>query len=164
MDGINHKLISDSEWDEFLKYIGLIVIQWGLAEQCLDFIIALFFKKYGTNLNEKQLQKMLDPKLKFAKKCFSRIPELRGYKTEGYRLISEFDRLGQKRHEIIHGALSHLPTNDIAIFSKLNIKNNLHHARSIQFHQNQGQILTQEFLHLAIDTANLVQQLVDNIP
>ena len=73
---MNNKTKSNSEWDDSLRSIGSITISWGLAEHCLDFIVALFFKKYGSKLNEKQLPKMLSPKVKFAKKCFSRIPEL----------------------------------------------------------------------------------------
>jgi hypothetical protein len=160
---MNDKIKSNQEWDDFLRSVGSITISWGLAEFCLDAIIAVFFKKYGVMLNEKQLPKMLDPKIKFANKCFSRISALSEFKIDGELLLSNFNRLRQKRHEIIHGALTQLPTNGIAIFSKLDIKDNLHHSRFVKFDWAQSQILTQELHDLGNDTANLVNRILDNL-
>lgn len=160
---MNDKINPNPEWDDFLRSIGSITISWGLAEQCLDAIVALFFKKYGARLNEKQLPIMLSPKTKFVKKCFSRISELSEFKTDGELLLSDFNRLGQKRHEIIHGAIMQLPSNGFVIFRKLEIKNNIHHFRSVQFDWVQSQTLTQELQRLGSDTANLANKLLDNL-
>ncbi len=151
------------EWDDFLRSIGSITILWGLAEHCLDAIIALFFKKYGARLNEKELPKMLGKKIKFANKCFSHISALSEFKTDGELLLSSFNRLGQKRHEIIHGALMQLPINGTVIFAKLDIKDNLHHRRSVQFDWVQSQTLTQELQDLGNDKANLANRIFGNL-
>ncbi|MCK4619126.1 MAG: hypothetical protein KAT52_04220 [Desulfobacterales bacterium] len=161
---MNNKINPNPEWNDFLRSIGSITISWGLAEHCLDAIIALFFKKYGSKLNEKQLPKMLSPKIKFAKKCFSRILELTEFKTDGELLLSNFNRLSQKRHEIVHGALIQLPINGLAMFTKLEIKDNLHHRHSVPFDWVQSQTLTQELQRLGNDTANLANRLLDNLP
>ncbi len=116
---MNAELKPNAEWDDFLKSIGSITISWGLAEFCLDAITAILYKKYGANLNEKRLPKMLDHKIKFASKCFSDIPALSDFKIDGDLLLSNFVRLGNKRHEIIHGALTQLPQNGLAMFAKL---------------------------------------------
>ena len=85
---------------------------------------------------------MLDHKIKFANKCFSRISALHEFKTDGEVLLSNFNRLGNKRHEIIHGALTQLPQKGMAMFAKLDIKDNLHHRRSVPFDGAQSQTLT----------------------
>ena len=154
---------SNPEWDDFLRSIGSITILWGLAELCLDAIIALFFKKYGTKLNEKQLPKMLSPKIKFAYKCFSRISALGEFKTEGELLLNRFNCLGQKRHEIIHGTLTQLPQNGTAMFAKLDIIDNLHHHRSVLFDGAQSQMLIQELQHLGNDAANFANKILGNL-
>ena len=160
---MNDKIKSNPEWDDFLRSVGSITISWGLAEFCLDAIIAVFFKKYGAMLNEKQLPKMLDPKIKFAHKCFSRISALSEFKTDGEILLSDFNRLGQKRHEIMHGALTQLPINGMAMFAKLDIKDNLHHRRSVPFDWAQSQTLTQELQRLGNDAANFANRILGNL-
>jgi hypothetical protein len=141
---MDNPMQSNPEWDDFLRSIGSITISWGLAEFCLDAIIAVFFKKFGTSLSEKRLPKMLNHKIKCANKCFSHISALHEFKTDGEVLLFNFNRLGNKRHEIIHGAITQLPQNGTAMFAKLDIKDNLHHRRSVPFDWAQSQILTQE--------------------
>lgn len=160
---MNDKIKSNPEWDNFLRSIGSVTIMWGLAEHCLDAIIAVFFNKYGAMLNEKKLPKMLDHKIKFAGKCFSRISAISEFKTDGKLLLSNFNRLGEKRHEIIHGALLQLPQNGVAMFAKLDIKDNLHHRRSVPFDGAQSQMLTQELQHLGNDAANLTNKILGNL-
>lgn len=150
----------NSEWDDFLRSIGSITISWGLAEFSLDAIIAVFFKKFGTRLNEKRLPKMLNDKIKFANKCLSHISSLHEFKTDGEVLLSNFSRLGNKRHEIIHGALTQLPQNGMALFAKLDIKDNLHHRRSVPFDGEQSQILMQELQRLGNDAANFANMIL----
>jgi hypothetical protein len=160
---MDNQIQSSPEWDDFLRSIGSITISWGMAEFCLDAIIAVFFKKFGTRLNERRLPKMLGPKIKFANKCFSRISALHEFKTDGEALLSNFKLLGERRHEIIHGALTQLPQNGMAMFLKLDIKDNLHHRRSVPFDGEQSQILTQDLQHLGNDAANLANKILGNL-
>ena len=106
---------------------------------------------------------MLGQKIKFANKCFSRISALNEFKTDGELLLSNFNRLGQTRHEIIHGAIMQLPINGFVMFRKLDIKDNFHHSRYVPFDGAQSQTLTQELQRLGNDTANLANKILGNL-
>lgn len=155
---------TDDEMEALYKAVGSMVIQWGQAEQTLDMIVALLFHNYDGNKLSKRIPKMLDPKIKFIKSCFDTSPELAKHKDRGYALLSEFERLSSKRHEMIHGAIADvIPEDDVFKFTKLDIINGYHHVREFDFDIKEFPKLIDELIKLGANSIKLADALMDKL-
>jgi len=124
------------ELDELYKAVGFIVVQWGLAEQSLDCIVANLYQNLGGNSLRKRLPKMLTDKLKYVGECLSELPEIHTLKTEGESLVLKFKGFSSNRHNLIHGALGNLALEQgVFRFSKLDIdkEHDIHVVRDVFF-------------------------------
>jgi hypothetical protein len=106
-------LESDENTDALFKALGFIVVQWGQAEQSLDLLVAAMFEKHNGShlLKKKKLPTMLQPKLQFVQKCFTELPHLHVFASDGELLIAEFNRLSKMRHDFVHGAVADFSAN-----------------------------------------------------
>jgi hypothetical protein len=98
----------DDELDALFKAVGFVVVQWGQSEQSLDMLVAMIYQQLGGKRFAKRLPKMLATKLDFLHKCFSNIVALAPFKAEAGKLIADFGRLSDRRHDLIHGAVASL--------------------------------------------------------
>jgi hypothetical protein len=124
---------SADELDTLAKAIGLIVIQWGQAEQSLDLLIALLWQSFDGKRFAKRIPVMLEPKIKFVRECMTREPSLAGHQAAATALLDSFEELSSLRHDLIHGAVASVSTIDDAfVFAKLDVRDGFHHHREVR--------------------------------
>lgn len=152
----------DDELDSLFSAIGFVVVQWGQAEQSLDLITALLYQSLGGNQYAKRLPKMLGKKLEFLGTCLEQIPTCIPLRDEGEALITSFRDLSNKRHDLIHGAISSLSAKDGAFkFAKLDIKDDIHVLREFSFDAADFPKLSKELIELGSKAVTFGHQLSD---
>lgn len=140
----------DRELDELYKAVGFVVVQWGQAEQSLDLIVAMLYQNLGGKPLAKRIPVMLTPKLDYVRKCLSHIPPLQKFRSDGEALISKFEGLSQKRHDLIHGAIANLsPEQGAFRFAKFDVKGNYHVVREFRFESTEFPRLTKNLINLS---------------
>jgi len=149
------------ELDNLYRAVGFIVIQWGLAEQSLDMIVAIIFHDFGGNKIKNKLPKMLKPKIDYLRECFNKISDISEHKEAGNEILNVFENLSERRHEIIHGAVSTTASNNGAYaFAKLDIINGYHQVREFDFDIKQLPKLSEDLVSLGSNTTKLANQLL----
>ena len=135
---------------------GSVVLLWGLAEHALDFVVAIIYQQFGGACHSKRLPKMLERKIIFLETCTNEIKELSPHKQNIDRILHKFKDLGTKRHDLIHGAISALSEeNDTLVLSKFDFKKDIHELRSVHLSGQDFQVLKEDILRLAGETAHL---------
>jgi hypothetical protein len=120
--------------DNIAKAFGLVVIQWGNSEQSLDMLVALLWQSFPTREFAKRIPVMLSLKLKFLRKSFASVKTLKPLQTDAEVVFSEFDRLSQMRHDLIHGAVASLaPVDGNLVLMKFDVHDDFHHVREVRF-------------------------------
>lgn len=149
------------DMDALFRAIGFIVVQWGQAEQSLDLLVAALFQECGgKRLTKKnRMPFMLAPKLEFVRKCVTQLPKLAPFRDEGLSLVSVFETLSKKRHDLIHGAVASLsPVDNAFPFLKLDVKDNVHHVREIRLEASEFPVLTKDLVRLGADAGSLARK------
>lgn len=155
----------DDELDALFKAVGFIVVQWGQAEQSLDLATAILYQKLGGKACSKRLPKMLETKLDFLSKCLSQIPALASFRGEGEALVANFRNLSNRRHDLIHGAVASVSATDGAfMFSKLDIKDDIHVVREFKFNAADFPALTKELIDLGAQATAFARRLWEAVP
>lgn len=152
------------DMDALFLAIGFIVVQWGQAEQSLDLLVAALFQECGGKrlARKSRMPVMLGPKLDFVRKCLTQLPKLTSFNEEGLALVVAFDRLSQKRHDLIHGAVTSLsPVDDAFSFVKLDVKDNFHHAREVRLEASEFPVLTKDLVRLGADATAFARKVWD---
>jgi hypothetical protein len=119
--------------DTIAKAFGLVVIQWGQAEQSLDLIVALLWHSFESREHAKKIPFMLGSKLEFLRKCFQSVDALYQFRKDAESLLTEFERLSSIRHDLIHGAVTSVaPVDGHFILAKLDVHDGYHHVREVR--------------------------------
>ena len=109
--------------DTIAKAVGLVVLQWGQAEQSLELMVALLWQELGGKAHAKRIPKMLETKLAFVRKCAAHLPKLASHRQRIEELASTFESLSAMRHNLIHGAPASIASVEGAlVFSRLEIR------------------------------------------
>lgn len=87
------------------KMVGMLVIQWGSAEQTLELTLGVLFVAPGRPAANKIPQNLVR-KLEYLTRCADFMPSLAPHRTQIKKLVSDFQRLSELRHNLIHGAAS----------------------------------------------------------
>lgn len=87
------------------KMVGMLVIQWGSAEQTLELTLGVLFDAPGRPAAKKIPQNLVS-KLEYLTQCAAFMPSLAPLRTQIKKLVSDFERLSELRHNLIHGAAS----------------------------------------------------------
>jgi hypothetical protein len=88
--------------------IGRLTISWAHLEAGLDYSIILLHKELGGDKIEPEMPWALKRKLKYIRKCFTKIDQFKQDRETVCGLISDIDAASELRHDIIHGvATSH---------------------------------------------------------
>lgn len=141
------------------------MVQWGQAEQSLDMLVAMIYQQLGGKQFAKRLPKMLATKLEFLTDCFSNIPALAQFKAEGHKLVGDFQRLSDRRHDLIHGAIASLsPQNGAFVFAKLDIKNDFHRVREFRLESSEFPTLTKDLIDLGAHATSLARRVWELVP
>lgn len=154
-----------SEIENLFKTVGFIVVQWGLAEQSLDLMVANIFYSFDGHHLLKNRPQNLKPKIKFLEKCFAEIPELAQFRADSEKLLSRFSVAGEKRNELVHSAISDISKKDGAfIFLKIDVepKGN-HNIRSVLLAESDFTAFRKELLSLGQDGQYFAQRIFDSL-
>ncbi len=155
----------DEELDSLFKAVGFVVVQWGQAEQSLDMLVAMIYQQLGGKQFAKRLPKMLSTKLEFLTECLSNISALAPFKAEGDALVVDFQRLSDRRHDLIHGAVASLsPQNGAFVFAKFDIENDFHRVREFRFEIADFPALTKELIDLGGHATTLARCIWELVP
>jgi hypothetical protein len=161
--------VSDAQMlDELYKAIGFTVIQWGQAEQSLDLLVLTLFHDYGgaKNLSKnKKVPVMLKSKLEYLQKCLSQLSELALLKEEGLALVASFTRLSQKRHDLIHSAVTSLTSeHEIFTFIKLDsMHDGISSAREVEFKFSEFPSWMKDLTSLGANSAAFAHKVLNQV-
>ena len=156
-----------ADLDSIARAFGLVVINWGNAEQSLDMLTALLWQSFPTRTYSRKIPMMLAPKLAFARKSFAEVETLKPFQQQAESLFAEFDRLSNLRHDLIHGAVASLaPIDGHFVLLKFDIHDGFHHVREVRIPVVAYPQLTRDLVNLgrnAHHMADTVFELVKKV-
>lgn len=153
---------ADEELESLYRFVGLVVIQWGQSEQSLDLVVSTLYQNYGGSALVKKMPKMLETKLEFVEKAFEELKGLDEFKPLAMRVVSEFKRLREFRHDFIHGAIADtVPKNGRFSFVKLDVGRDIHSVREFEIDGRDIPAITEDLVNLGGNTVRLARLIWD---
>jgi hypothetical protein len=154
---------SGSDLEALFKAIGFVVVQWGLAEAALDLMVASIFHFYGEHPLLKTRPRNLEPKIKFLRECFAKLPELQGFSAESEKLLQRFASAGTKRNDLVHGGIVERSVENNAFrFLKIDVSPKERHSiRSVVLDDADWPRYRKELLYLGKEEQSLAQRVGD---
>ena len=135
--------------DAIAKAVGLVVLQWGQAEQSLDLLVAKLWHSFNGKRHAKKIPWMLQQKIKFVRACMLSEATLSQFRTTAEELLERFEALSSVRHDLIHGAVAALsPVDNAFVFSKLDIRDGYHHHREVRIEASEYPRLVGKLIEL----------------
>jgi hypothetical protein len=157
------KALTNEELTPLFTAVGAIVVQWGQAEQTFDMIVATIYRSYGGETIRKKIPQPISEKIKFIREC-SALDELKHHYSELGKLADDFDKLCDQRHDIIHGAVASFNDNqNHFLFAKLDLKNNVHQVRELEFDIEEFPKILDKFIALGADSVSVAMRLLDEM-
>jgi hypothetical protein len=136
--------------------IGFVEVNWALFEQSLDFIVITAFQDLGGSALDKELPRSYSRKAKFLRKAFSKVAVLNPLKAEATEILSRSDELSTKRHDLMHGVVTHVEAIDGCYnFSKIDYVGHGHSYRDFVFNPEDFPKLAEDLLRLGAETTRL---------
>ena len=110
-------------WIGLSLALGLVVVQWGLIEKQVDFWVERLFQDFdGKKLRKKgDRPRTLKPKNSFLSECFETMPELAELRPAANNIMSRVVIVSERRHDLIHGAISSWPKDGVFNFDKIDL-------------------------------------------
>jgi len=130
-------------------------------------LVSTLFLHYGGNKlpKVKKMPKPLGAKIAFVKECAMHIPTLAPFRTEIDSLISDFEALTQKRHDLVHGALTDARVvNGVYSFIRLETHPDIHEMKDFQYDLKVFPSLAESLLRLGADAPKVVKRVLDARP
>lgn len=154
-----------SDIEKLFKAVGFVVVQWGMDEQHLDLIVAALFRRFGGHplLNRRPIN--LTQKIELLRQCFAEFTELEQFQTECDTLLKRFAAAGNKRNDIVHGAIADFSAEDgTFMFSKIDVVPKEHHSiRSVYLDNSDWPAFRKELLDLGRDGLSLARRVWDTL-
>lgn len=136
--------------DEFLfASIGRLTISWAVLELGIDVLIIAIHGQLGGTEIEAERPWALKRKLKYLRKCFSKLAVLSPYTKEALTLFDEIATASYMRHDIVHGVATHHPEGATELPMMRLIRGS--HLKAAKFYK----IETIEILRAAVEANNL---------
>ena len=156
-----------SDIETLFKVVGFVVVQWGFAEQSLDLLVANIFAVFREHpsLKHEHRPTNFEPKIKFLRNCFARIPALEQFRAGSEMLLSRFAAAGKRRNDLVHGAISQTTIEDGSfMFLKVDVKPREHHSvRPVFLDDSDWPAFRKELLGLGRDGQSLAQRVWDSL-
>jgi hypothetical protein len=119
--------------DLIARAVGLVVLQWGQAEQSLELLVASLWQSFSGKRFAKKIPVLLKPKIAFVRDCFAGTPALKPMEPKVTTLLRTFENLSELRHDLIHGAPASIATVDgNFVFLRLEVRDGFHHTREVR--------------------------------
>ena len=146
--------------------IGFVVIHWSLTEQQLDNWVNVCVNNVGGAplLGGHGVPKALNRKITFIKRCLAQLPELAPFRDECAALLSRVKSASDRRHDLIHGALTELrpdPTTGAFKFRMIGYAGDLHTFREFNLTPNDFREFAPVLTDLVTDAIAFSQKLGD---
>jgi hypothetical protein len=95
---------------DLCQCIGFVVVHWSLIEQQLDNWVNACANNAGGKpfLKDKGVPQALKRKATFIKRCLRELPALAEFRDECASLLSRVLSASNRRHDLIHGAITEL--------------------------------------------------------
>jgi hypothetical protein len=153
---------ANSDLDTIAKAIGLVVLQWGQAEQSLDLLVAVLWQSFDGKRFAKKIPVMLEPKIRFIRACVAADHRLKEHAKATTDLLVQFEQLSSLRHDLIHGAVASIsPIGDAFVFAKLEVRDGFHHHREVRIEASEYPRLMKRLVALGRDAIALSTQVFD---
>ena len=155
----------NSDIEKLFKAVGFVVIQWGMDEQHLDLIVAAIFHRFGGDPLLNRRPTNLTQKIELLRQCFAKFPDLESFRAECDTLLTRFAVAGQKRNDIVHGAIADFSAKDgMFMFSKIDVVPKEHHSiRSVFLDDSDCPAFRKELLGLGRDGVSLARRVWDTL-
>ena len=156
-----------STFESLCKSIGFVVVQWGHCEQSLELLVNTLFLQYGGNglPKRKKMPKQLGEKVAFVKECARGIPSLSLFRAELESLATSFESLTQKRHDLVHGALTDAPVkNGVYSFIRLETHPDIYEIKDFQYDLKAFPSLAEALVRLGADAPRIARLVFDARP
>jgi hypothetical protein len=142
-----------SDLETLFKAVGFVVVEWGIAEQSLDLMIAIMFLSFDGHPLLKRRPTNLEKKVEFLHECFAKFPQLEQFKAESDALLTRFSINEKKRSDFVDGAIASFPADDDAfMISKIDGVPKQHHTnRSVVIDDSVWPVFHRELLSLGRD-------------
>jgi hypothetical protein len=139
--------------DNLARMVGLLVIQWGSAEQTLELTVsALFNSGTGPKIKSGKVPQPLTAKLDYLSRCAERMVALMPIRSSIAKLIEDFKLLSDLRHSLIHGAASSINHEDgVYSFGKIDLVNGVQEHRNITLDVREFDNHVRKFINLGSD-------------
>ncbi|MCA3171424.1 MAG: hypothetical protein ING25_00005 [Burkholderiales bacterium] len=145
-----------AEFQSLCAAIGFVEINWALFEQSLDCIVLSAHRDLGGSAIDKNLPRSYSSKAKFLRKAFSKVEALNPLKEEAEEVLSHSDELSTKRHDLMHGVVTHVKAVDgCYTFSKIDYVGQDHSYREFVFSPEDFPTLADCLLSLGAQTTRL---------
>lgn len=171
---IEKRLLSAPEpSDEDIRYftdlcqcIGFVVLHWSLIEQQLDNWVNVCANNCGGKpfLGGKGVPQALKRKAIFLKRCLRGLPALAPFRDECIRLIGRILAASNKRHDLIHGAITELrpdPTTGAFSFRRIGYRGDDHTVTEFTVTPNDFHKFAPVLTDLVTDSITFSQKLGD---
>ncbi len=147
--------------DSIARAIGLIVLQWGVAEQSFDLLVTLLREPPEAEHYAKHIPIMLEPKIKFVRRCLAERLELSSCRIKVETLLERFAQLSELRNDLVHSAVASIsPSNGAFAFSRLNLKEDPPIHRTVLLETEAYPELIDQFIELARCASDAVTQVL----
>ncbi len=146
--------------------IGFVVLHWALIEQQLDSWVNVCSNKCGGNhfLQGKGVPQAMKRKITFLRRCLHGLPDLAPFREECAELLSRVLSAAEKRHDLIHGAITELRPNPITggfSFRRIGYAGDDHTFTEFAVTANDFQAFGPILTDLVTDTIAFSQRLAD---
>jgi len=127
--------------------IGIVVVNWALAQQSLDMIVSVIYDQCGgsTIMNDKPWA--LKRKIKFLKLAFKQFVVLQPYAEQGITILDSLIAISEKRHNLVHGVVTGINLED-GIFPIEKFDYRINTLEKIQFDPKAFPELAQDLVDL----------------
>ena len=160
--------MSDTDAENALySQVGFIVIQWGHCEQSLELLVTTLFRQYGGNAlpKRKRMPRQLSDKITFVKECVAALQTLKSFRDEIEGLINKFESLKQKRHDLIHGALTDDSVIDgVYSFIRLETHPDIHEVKAFHYDLKAFPNIAKDLVRLGADAPKIAKRVFDARP
>lgn len=153
-----------STYESLLRTVGFIVVQWGHCEQSLELLVNTLFRNFGgsTLPGRKRMPRPVSEKVAFLKECAVQLPSLALFRVDMETLASDFERVMQMRHDLVHGALTDVPiANGVFTFMRLTAHPDIHEVRTFEYDLKKFPVIEAALMKLGDSAPKLARRVFD---
>ncbi len=153
---------NEEEINALYQIIGFMTVTWSLLERGLDKIALTIYKGCEGHTIKRKVPQALKDKLEYIENSFNKLQVLSDFQKEGLAIVNKTRELKEKRHTLIHGAISSLyPENNSYIFTKYNFHKKGVTLEATTFSPIDFQRVSEDCQNLAENTAHFSVKLID---